>query len=188
MRTTLRTKLIASVTAGAALVGITAGPAMAEDTTTTFTLTGGALAISVPANATITGVNTGILSTDSSLGNVTVTDARGALLTAGWTASVSSSDFVTGDTDPGSAGYADRVIPKANVTYDPGLLAGLLTSTGVAVRAPGVAGALGSARTAYQATNVVGNNVTTWNPTITVAVPADAVAGTYSGVITHSMA
>lgn len=188
MRTSIRTKLLASVVAGAAIVGVAAGPAMAEDTTTTFELTAGALAVSVPASATITGVSTGTGSTASALGDVTVDDARGALLTAGWTATVSGSDFVTGNDDPASTGYADRVIAKANVSYNPGLLGGLLTSSGTAVRVPGTAGSLGSSRTAYSATGVVGNNVTTWNPTITVTIPSDAVAGAYSGVITHSVA
>jgi hypothetical protein len=32
-----------------------------------------------------------------------------------------------------------------------------------------------------------GNNSASWNPTITVAIPAGTVAGAYSAVITHSV-
>ena len=46
---------------------------------------------------------------------------------------------------------------------------------------------LGAQRTAVTATLIVGNNTVSWSPTITVHVPAGAVAGTYSGTITHSV-
>jgi hypothetical protein len=32
-----------------------------------------------------------------------------------------------------------------------------------------------------------GNNFATWNPTVSITLPAQAVAGTYSGTITHSV-
>lgn len=187
MRTPLRTKLIAGVAAGTALIGVAAGPAMAApgDTATTFELTGGSLAVSAPATAEIDAVATGILSAGESLGNVTVTDARGALLAAGWSVQVASSDFITGSAVPGSANLAERTIAKDNVSYSPGLPT---VATGVAVRLPGAPGALASSRVAMATTGIVGNNVTTWAPTITIDIPADSVAGTYSGVITHSFA
>jgi hypothetical protein len=34
----------------------------------------------------------------------------------------------------------------------------------------------------------VGNNTTTWNPTLIVTIPSTAVAGTYTGTVTHSVA
>jgi hypothetical protein len=40
----------------------------------------------------------------------------------------------------------------------------------------------------YTVQVIVGDNTSTWNPTITVTLPADAVAGVYSGTITHSVA
>jgi hypothetical protein len=186
MRTSIRTKLLTTALAGTALVGVATGPAMAETTTTTFELTGGALAVSVPANADIDAVATGILSMGDTLGDVTVTDARGALLADGWSVEVSSTDFITGSTVPGSDGLADRTIPKSAISYNPGTPA--LSSTGVAVRLPGLPGNLASPRVAMATEAIVGNNVTTWTPTITVDIPADAVAGVYTGVITHSIA
>jgi len=37
------------------------------------------------------------------------------------------------------------------------------------------------------ATGVSGNNTAAWNPTITVTIPANALAGTYSTTISHSV-
>jgi hypothetical protein len=33
----------------------------------------------------------------------------------------------------------------------------------------------------------VGNNSVTWNPTVLITLPAQAVAGKYTGTITHSV-
>jgi len=70
------------------------------------------------------------------------------------------------------------------VTYAPNTA----TTTGIAVFTPGTGGAMGASQTAYRATGTVGNNSASWSPTISVAVPAQAVAGTYSATITHSVA
>jgi len=92
-----RTILAAVAVACALSLGL-AAPAFAApgDTTTTFALTGGALAISVPATATLSSSPTGGLSTISGpLGSVAVTDARG-LLGSSWTTSATSTAFKTG--------------------------------------------------------------------------------------------
>jgi hypothetical protein len=180
MRTSLRTKLVASAVTGLALTALASGPAMAAgDTTTTFTLTGAGLGVSVPATAQLSAsTNIGITQLSSQLGAVQVSDNRGSLATS-WTATVSSSDFTTGGAGP------NELIPKANVSYS----SGAATATaGVGVDVPGVPGALGSSRTAFAHTGVIGSQSTTWNPTITVTVPAAVVAGTYTGTITHSVA
>jgi hypothetical protein len=43
-------------------------------------------------------------------------------------------------------------------------------------------------RTAFTLTLGVGNNSFTWNPSLIVAIPAAAVAGLYTGTVTHSVA
>jgi hypothetical protein len=43
-------------------------------------------------------------------------------------------------------------------------------------------------RTAFTLTLGVGDNSATWNPTLIVSVPASAVAGVYTGTVTHSVA
>jgi hypothetical protein len=158
-------------------------PARAADTTTTFTLAAGSLAISAPTSSGLGTGSTGAGTLSAQLGTVTVTDTRGALVGA-WTASVSSTDFTTG------GATANETVAKGQVTYWSGAAT---ASSGVAVFTPGQATsanaqALSVSRTAFSASAIVGNNSASWNPTVTVNVPAAAVAGVYSGTITHSVA
>ena len=175
-----RLALVLSLASAGSLTLATAPADAAQGVT--FTLTAGALTVSDPANKSLGSVATGTATVSSTLGNTTVSDARGALLGA-WTASVSSTDFTTG------TATADETIAKAQVDY----YSGLATATsGTAVFVPGQATALNAealsaSRTAYSATGVVGNNSATWVPTVVVNIPADSVAGTYSGTITHSI-
>ena len=182
----MRKQIAALVVAGTAAAGLfVAPPAQAEDTATTFELTAsGDLAISVPASADLSSATTDAGTLSAALGSVTVTDARGALLSGGWTASVDGSDFVTG------VGTADLTIADDFVDYWSGPATAF---TGVAVTTPGqltalLAQDLSAQRTAFAAVDVVGNNSTTWNPTIVVNIPSDSIAGVYTGTITHSAA
>ena len=181
MRSTLRRRLLGATVAAMALTAVSVGPAHADGaTTTTFTLTGAGLAVSAPASANLsasTGIGTASLS--AQLGGVTVADNRGALLTS-WTASVISTDFVTG------GGGANKTITAANVTYSSGLAT---ATSGVGVDVPMAAPlTLDQSRTAFAHTGVIGSQSTTWDPTVTVSVPTNVIAGTYSGTITHSVA
>ena len=158
-------------------------PARAADTTTTFSLAAGSLSISAPASSGLGSGSTGGGTLSAQLGTVTVTDTRGALLGT-WTATVSSTDFTTG------GATADETIAKGQVTYWSGAAT---ASSGTAVFLPGQATAqnaqaLSVARTAFSASAIIGNDSASWNPTLTVNVPAAAVAGTYTGTITHSVA
>jgi hypothetical protein len=148
----------------------------------TFSLTAGLLSISDPADKALGSVATGTASLTNTLGAVSVTDNRGSL-GGTWTATVASTDFTTG------GATAQETIAKAQVDYWSGAA---LSTTGVAVVVPGQLlvvnrQALSASRTAMSATAVVGNNTASWNPTVVVNVPAQAVAGTYSGTITHSV-
>lgn len=176
--------LLASALGLAVLAGL-ASPAQAADTTATFTLTaGGGLALTAPATSALTGGATGAsATTPTQMGNIVVSDTRGALL-GSWTASVTSTDFTTG------AASAAETIAKANADYWSGAA---ISPTGTAVRVPGQPLAankvtLASSGTAFSASGVTGNGTTTWNPTVGVTIPAAAVAGTYTGTITHSVA
>ena len=182
----IRTKLAtAAVTAGLALTAVTlpAHAATSGNTTTTFTLTAGALSISTPASASLGSAATGSATTSAQLGSVSVSDQRGALL-GSWTASVSSSDFTTG------AATSNETIAKANADYWSGAAT---ATTGTGTFTPGQLTALNKVtlaaqRTAFAATAVVGNNTAAWNPTVIVNIPSAAVAGDYSGTVTHSIA
>lgn len=178
MRKRLALPLILA-TAGSMLA--IAAPANANQGVT-FTLNAGSLVVSDPSNTSLGSVATGTASISSSLGSVTVTDGRGAL-NGTWTASVSSTDFTTG------GATANETIAKANVSYWSG---NSTASSGVAVRVPGQlllvnAQDMSTSRTAFSATGVIGNNSTSWNPTLVVTIPSAAVAGTYSGTVTHSV-
>lgn len=170
--------------AAAGLALLTAVPADAATTTVTFTLTGGALTITAPATANLGSAAVGTATLSGSLGAVTVTDARGALLGT-WTASVISTDFTTG------GGTPNETVPATAVNYA-SLVA---TTTGTATFTPGQATLAAAAPlntttplTAYSASAIIGNNTASWNPTLVVNIPAAAVAGVYTGTVTHSVA
>ncbi|MDH2425982.1 ice-binding family protein [Sphaerisporangium sp. TRM90804] len=143
----------------------------------TVTRPAGALFISVPETANLGSATAGAARVSGRLGGVTVTDTRGGADTA-WTATVSSTDLTTG------GGTAAETIAKALIGYAPGPAT---ATTGDATFTPGTAGDLGSARTAFSVSGAAGDNSATWDPLITVTLPAGVVAGTYTAVITHSV-
>jgi hypothetical protein len=170
--------LVASAALAGGLVAMAAAPAGAApgDTPTTFSITAGALSITVPASANLGSVNTGASSVSGSLGNVTVTDQRGGL-TPLWTSNVTSTDFTTGGAS------ANETVVKANVNY----ASGLASSSGLGAFVPQLGVALGSAQRAANWVGIAGNNSSTWNPTLTLSLASSQVAGGYSGTINHSV-
>jgi uncharacterized repeat protein (TIGR01451 family) len=142
----------------------------------TVTVVTGVLSISAPATADLGAAAPGGTAS-AGLGIVRVTDNRAGL--AGWTATVSSTDFITG------GGTAAETIPVHDVLY---LINGFASTTGSATftRTP-MTGLSTAAQAVVTATNVHGDNSVTWNPVIRVSVPSGAVAGTYSATITHSV-
>jgi hypothetical protein len=176
---TARFLIIGTVTTLA--VGLGAAPA-AADTTVTFAITSGSLTISVPATKALGSVAPGASAT-AQLGAVTVTDLR-AMASASWTATVSSTDFTTGGATPA------ETIPATAVSYWSGPAT---TSTSTATRTPGQAtvtdaAAISTSTTAFALTAGSGNSTTAWNPTLIVDTPSTALAGTYTGTVTHSVA
>jgi hypothetical protein len=143
----------------------------------TISVTSGTIDITVPNGP----VSLGTIATSGSaqtvtntLGNVTVTDNRGG--TTGWVVTANGTDF-TGPQNisvsaPGSSSYST---PGALVTGQATVTASNLDP----LYPPGPV---------QTATNVSGINTATWNPNISVTIPANALAGTYSATITHSVA
>lgn len=123
--------------------------------------------------ATLTNDASGVSSVSGQLGNVTVTDLRGS--TAAWNAKASSTTFATGTGNPTSTG----------VTYS----SGAITTTGtIVIVAQASPTALnGTPAKVAGPTSVVGNNTASWNPTLTVELPSDALAGNYSGTVNTSV-
>jgi hypothetical protein len=179
MRKSVGAAVGAIAVAGAFLVP---GRAMAAtgptvDTTTTFGVTSGALTITAPDTANL-GTGAPGATIAAQLGAVTVTDDR-ASLAAAWVASASATNFTTG------AGTPAETIPTADFSYTVGAFTstvGTITPT-----ASNLAPMTTAAQPVVTGSAGVGDNSVTWNPTISVAVPASAVTGTYTGTLTHSV-
>jgi hypothetical protein len=183
-----RTRLAAAVSAAALTVsglGLLAPAAHAADTTVTFTISGGALSISAPATGSLGTVNaSSLLGTGGTLGptafsatNTVVTDQR-AVTPAAWTVGFSSTSFTTG-----SASTAETVA-NSSVTY----LSGTGTVTGTGAFTPGTQKGDGSLPVLGEPKFVgIGANSVSINPTLTLQLAANQVAGTYTGTITQSV-
>ena len=169
------TRAALALAGSAALIGVTTVPSFAGDTTTTVTVPAGVIGISASGTQTLDGANPGATST-TTLDATTVTDTRAG--TVGWVADVKLTDLsgaLTGNT---------VVIPTATATY----LANLATVSGTATTdASAVRSDLTLAGTSQTATGVSGNNEAVWTATLTVVIPAQALADTYSGVMTQSL-
>ena len=145
--------------------------------TNTITAPVGVVSITAPASASLGSAAPGGTASGS-LGIVQVTDERGGV--AGWTATTSATDFTTG------GGTTAETIPASDVQY---LISGFTSTTGSATFTPTPVTVLsGTAQAVVTATAVNGDNSAAWNPVIRVSVPSGAVAGTYSAIITHSVA
>ena len=174
-----RNGLLAVASAGMLTLGI-AVPAAAGTsggTAATVTLVGGALSITLQANAGNLGSLTNTVTGGTiagPLGVVQVSDARSAAAGSGWVASVISTAF----TPP-----AGPTIAASAVSYT----AGTITKVGTATYTANDPGDLTGVSAAVTATGITGDNSATWNPTIHVAVPGGTAAGVYSGTVTHSV-
>ena len=157
-----------------ALAGVAALPA-GSATPATFMLVAGTLSISTPtASVSLGSQVSSITATTMSgpLGVVSVSDQRGGATT--WTVSVIATAF----TPP--AGPAD---PASNVSY----AAGTITQSAAVVATPIAASNLTGVTTVVTGTST-GVSSASWNPTISVLVPANFAPGEYSATITHSVA
>jgi hypothetical protein len=165
-----------AATAGPAFLAYSSSPAAGDpDTTVTFEVTTGDLSMTAPGSAELGGGAPGSTITGG-LGDVTVTDDR-ALLDASWTVNVSAGNWSTG------GGTLNERILAGDVTYNPGDISttGTITATGTPVTLSN------GGSNVIAGTDGVGNNTASWDPAISVAVPASAVGGTYSGIITQSV-
>jgi hypothetical protein len=168
-------KIAATAAVGSLLLAVGITPASAQ-TTTTFSLTSGALSVTAPTSADLGTADLANSSLAGSLGTVSVDDQRGESL-ASWTVAVSADAFTTG------AGTASETVPATALAYDPGVVSGSLTTLPVGTAVSD----LSMAKTVVTLTDGVGSNTASWAPTVTVTIPDGIVAGSYSGTITHSI-
>ncbi|MEU8379249.1 hypothetical protein [Streptosporangium sp. NPDC048865] len=164
----------------------TCPPSTTCPTTVTFTVTAVAgLEITVPNGPVALGSGTPGNQISRQLGAITVSDQRAALA-ATWVASViaAPAGFTTG------GGTAAETIPAGAALYWSGPAT---ATTGTGTFVPGqvnaaAAQSLDVSRTAFGKTTGSGNNSATWNPTVVINIPVQAVIGTYTGTVNHSVA
>jgi hypothetical protein len=173
-----------SVAVFIAAAAIPAAADPTDSTTVTFEVLAGTLDIVAPETADIgQGAPGGTLG--GSLGPVTVNDTRAAA-DASWEATVTSTTFQTG------GGTAPETVDPGEIDYWSGPAT---SSTGNGTFTPGQATAGDAAPLSATAPLVAfthgggsGNNSVTWAPGLVVVLPADSVAGMYTGTVTHSVA
>ena len=171
MRNLTRITVTASVVAGLTMVGAFPAYAAVDTTDATVEVQGGVLSMSAPASVDLSAVTPGATATGALVG-VVVTDTRAGL--AGWVSSISITDFTSVTTSTS--------IPLANVGYVPE--AAQIVGTVTVAESPTSAG-VGTVQTA---TAVNGNHTATWDATLSVLVPTDALAAAdYSAVLTHTV-
>ena len=165
--------------AAAALVGATALPASAADTTATFTLAAGTLSVSAPPSAPAALIVNGAIGVATlatgSLGTVTVSDQRGGA--TAWSVYGASTPFMNVAQAAGQVTYDAGVAPVAvgGATFTP-------TAAGVPQPMSTTAAVVGAG-------TGPGSSIVTFDPTITVAIPPSGnLIGAYSGIITTSIA
>jgi hypothetical protein len=173
-----RRLLAAGILTGLLTLGSIA-PASADDDDTTLTVTvvGGELEISVNSATrnlgTVENTPDGTIVTGS-LGEVTVRDNRNAPEGSSWVATAVATELKP---------KKGRGISAGNISYSPGRVDKQGTCT---VRASETVN-LKRSQAVVTASEISGNNVASWTPTISVKIPAGVVAGTYKGTITHSV-
>jgi hypothetical protein len=141
------------------------------------------LTISVPASASLGTVSTGASQVSGSLGNVTVSTGI-STGSGGWVATVSATSFKTG------GGTNNETIANSAVSYASGAVTAV---TGLAANlcTPQLLNqSLSTSRTAMSCSgfSLLSATSVTWRPTITISLSPSAVAGSYTGTITHSVA
>jgi hypothetical protein len=146
------------------------------------------LSISAPANVNLGSYPTGTTQISVHLGTVTMANTAILGLVSGMTSTVSFSDFTT------AGGGTYKTITKGQFGYWSGPAT---ASSGISLGniLPGQLDLLDAVlmnvpRVAFQTNSLLqllGVSVS-WNPTIVLNIPPSAVAGTYTGTITHSVA
>ncbi|WP_433434990.1 hypothetical protein [Nonomuraea sp. CA-141351] len=141
------------------------------------------LTITVPSGSVTLGSAHPSGTISASLGTLSVVDSRNGI--PPWTAAVTATDFTT------RSGASTYTIAKSNVSYWSGPIT---AQSGTGSRVPGEPSANDKVPLAVQRTAFSGRKTaavtqsTSWAPTLVITVPVSAVAGTYTGVISHSAA
>ncbi|HEV7948628.1 MAG TPA: hypothetical protein VGP24_02560 [Glaciihabitans sp.] len=171
------TRISLALTGSAALALIAVVPANAADTLT-VSITGGSLAITTGDNGLALGAVVPGAPSTGTLTGVTATDSRAGV--EGWVAQATVGAFESSTADT----VATTSMSTAALTYTATVPA--VTGTVTATNAAAVE-LSGTAVSVVTADAVSGVNTATWDAGLSVAIPAQALAGTYTAVLTHSI-
>ncbi len=184
-----KTALIAMLVVAAALLAVAAARAATTDTiTVTAVVTGGAT-LSVAPNGPPPTFNLTLNGSDQTtpytLG-VIVVDARGLASGGGWNLTITSTQFkdATTHTFPTTASTITGVTTGCGTNSTCTLPTNSISNTNLAVPAATVAP---TAVKYLNAANATGLGTTNVNATVSVAVPANVFAGTYTSTVTVSI-
>jgi hypothetical protein len=184
-----KTALIAMLGVAAALLAVAAARAATTDTiTVTAVVTGGSTLSVAPNgppptfNLTLNGADQ---TTPYTLG-VIVVDARGLASGGGWNLTITSTQFkdATTHTFPTTASTITGVTTGCGTNSTCTLPTNSISNTNLAVPAATVAPA---AVKYLNAANATGLGTTNVNATVSVAVPSNVFAGTYTSTVTVSI-
>lgn len=187
----VRTPVLAAAVAGALAVSLLAAtPSFATaasdsgSTTLTATLTGGSLSIAAPSTASLSGSAGEATVITGSMGTTTVTDDTGSLL--GWSVTATATDL--SDVVNSTTTYTIPLSDTGPLTLATGTITAVGSSllTGVAA---GAGGDLNPTTAITVATAVAGDGggSYSYDPTLTLTVPANTYAGTYTSTITQTV-
>jgi hypothetical protein len=174
--------VLAALAAGTAVLAFTAGTATAAQPVT-FTIAGGGLSISAPTATTNLTVNSGSTQASGQLGATTVTDLRATFL-GSYTVTMTASAM-----DHDGANDGGYQIASSSVTAYSGSTTsttGTVTTIPTTSAAPAAVGGASGA-TLFQGTLEAGATTATYNPTLVVAIPSTALAGSYTGSVTQTV-
>ena len=144
---------------------------------------GAVLAITAPASKALGSHATGSGTVTAQLGTVTASNS-GALVPS-FTVTVTCTAFKTG------AGTTNETVPCSAISYWSGpatAQSGTFSSVTPGQVDAAHAVTLAASRTAFSANALVAGVSVSFNPTAILNIPASAVAGAYTGTITHSVA
>lgn len=180
-----RTGIFVGVLAAVIAVAAPASAQPTDDTIVTFTVAQADLTIDTPDSVNLGSAFPGD-EVSGQIGPVVVDDQRAAAV-ATWTVTVTSTEFQLVGGDPG---IPEETIPPSLVRYWSGAAT---NQTGTGTVVPGQLTeaqevTLDQPRIAFSKTSGAGANTVTFNPTIEIEIPETAVAGTYRGTVTHSVA
>lgn len=177
----MRKLFIALAVAGCFLAAVPIAQADSADTTTTFSITAGALTITAPASQSLGSVTAGATQVGPTTWSsaVTVTDNRGDA-DASWAVQATTTDF---------AGGSGTSVPKANAEYRVAAAGRTTSGSGCAYTYQNAFASMGGAGVAAaSATTCVGANSASWFPEMQVSLSGTTtVAGTYTATVTHAV-